>query len=190
MTIQRYILADPGIAREVIQIQKELVVLKAVDVISHLDTASGAAADRLREHKAEYLKRIGKIAFEPEDAFEFARRETFDGRTWMVVAPGIICTLPHDAGGPCNKEQRGPNPANCRTGCENQLIEGYGKAQADDSVAWIVEQLQRAVNENLEMEIALWAGQLRTWLYRYNEVAENWKDHHLVQKYGTLRKAA
>lgn len=189
MTIRHYILSDPSIAREVLQIQKELVVLKAVDVINDIDNASGAASERLRQHKADYLKRIGKAAFEPEDAFEFARRETFDGRTWMVVAPGIICTLPHDAGGPCNKEQRGPNPANCRTGCENQLIQEYGIVQADDTVTWIIEQLQRAVDEESEMEISLWAGQLRTWLYRYNVITEKWKSHDLVQKYAVVGKA-
>lgn len=187
MTIRHYILSDPAIAREVIQIQKELVVLKAVDVINNLDNTYGKAAERIREHKIEYLRRIGKASFEPEDAFEFARRETFDGRSWMVVAPGIICTLSHDMGGPCNTGQRGPNPANCRVGCQNQLLEEYGITQADDTVNWIVEQLQRAENDESEMEISLWAGQLRTWLYRYSVVEEKWKTHDLVKRYSVVR---
>lgn len=186
MTIRRYILSDPSIAQEVLTIQKELVVLKALDVINNLDTASGPGADGLRQRKVEYLKRIGKSAFEPQDAYEFARRETFDGRSWMVVGPSILCTAPHDmdAGGPCNAGQRGPNPAYCRTGCSYQVLENYGMTVADDTVSFILANLQRAVTEDAEMLVSMWAGQLKAWLYRYEEVAEKWKDHRLVKQYG------
>lgn len=190
MTIRSYILSDPAIVHEVLLIQKELVVLKAVDVINDLDTVGGPGAVQLRKRASAFLKRIGKTAFEPQDTYEFARRETFDGRSWMVVGPGIICTAPHemDGGGPCNKGQRGPNPANCKTGCDRQLLENYAATYADDTVAYVLENLQCAIDEDETMMVPMWAGQLKTWLYRYEQVAEKWKDHPLVEHYGQRPK--
>jgi hypothetical protein len=136
------------------------------------------------------LKRIGKSAFEPQDSFEFARRETFDGRSWMIVGPGIICTAPHelDAGGPCNAGQRGPNPAYCKTSCTHQILETYGETQADDTVAYILKNLHRALDDDSAgIMVAMWTGQLNTWLYRYHLVAEKWKEHPLVKRYGHQR---
>lgn len=187
MTLLSYIASNPSIAQEVIKVQKELTIMMAVDVITNRETIGGPGAPALRQRADAHLKRIGKSKFEPQDAYEFARRETFEGRAWMMIAPGILCTAPHDmtqVSTPCALGQKRHNPANCKTGCDWQLLlHGVHATQADDTVDYALKNLQQAIDRDDEASIAFWAGQAKAWLYRYDEVAEKWKDHPLVVAY-------
>jgi hypothetical protein len=189
MTIRSYILSDKQIARDVLVVQRELVILMAVDIINDADELGGAVGVHLRQRKVQYLQLLGKSEFEPQDAYEFARRETFDGRSWMMVAPGVYCTLPTGEGGPCSKEQGGTNPAYCQSGCPFQLLTTYNKVKTDDAVIEIVKNLQRAVDDDEPLLIAQWSGQLKNWLYRWAEIAEKWRNHPLIQLYAPPEEA-
>lgn len=184
MTLLSYITADPSIAQEVIKVQKELTIMMAVEVITNSETTGGPGAPALRQRADDYLKRIGKSKFEPQDAYEFARRETFDGRSWMMIAPGVLCTAPHDVtqvSTPCAAGQGRHNPANCKTDCDWQLLlKGYYVTQAEDAVDYALKNLQRAIDVEDEAGVAFWSGQAKTWLYRHEEILEKWKDHPLV----------
>jgi integrase len=184
MTLLSYIESDPTITQEVIKVQKELSIMMAVDVITNAETVGGPGAPALRKRAEDHLKRIGKSKFDPQNAYEFARRETFDGRSWMLVAPGVVCTAPHGSiqvATPCASGQPQHNPANCKTGCEWQLLlNGFEKTQADDTVEFALMNLQRVLDDEDEAGIAMWKGQAKTWLYRYDEVADKWKNHPLV----------
>ena len=189
MTLRRYILSDKSVARDVITIQRELTIAMAAKVIEASDALGGPAAEKLLERKTDFLKRIGKSKMEPQDAYEFAKRETFNGRTWMMVSPGIYCTLPQGNGGPCAKGQGGTNPAYCQSGCNFQIVQ-YEEAKIDDAIGEIVRNLQRAVNESEPMIIATWAGQLRNWLHRSKDALHKWGMHPLVIEYGRLKVEA
>jgi integrase len=184
MTIRSYILSDKQIAREVLVVQRELVVLMAVDIIDDSENVGGPAGEKLRERKAEFLQLLGKSEFEPQDAYEFAKRETFDGRTWMMVSPGVYCTIPTEEGGLCSKGQHGTNPAYCRGGCPFQLLTEYHKVRSNDAISEIVRHLERAIDEDEPMIIAQWAGQLKSWIGRWPGVEEEWRNNPIVQKYG------
>jgi len=185
MTLHSYILSDKNIAREVLVVQRELVVMMAVEIIKDSDGLGGAVSEQLRQRKKQYLQLLGKSEFEPQDAYEFARRETFDGRSWMMVAPGIYCTLPTGEGGPCSKGQSGTNPAYCQGGCPFQLLTTYNKVKTEDAVKEILKNLQKAVDEEEPMLIAQWSGQLRNWLFRWADIAEKWRHNPLVMLYVT-----
>ncbi|WP_421558059.1 hypothetical protein [Pseudomonas canadensis] len=184
MTIRRYILSDKQIARDVLVVQRELIVLMAVDVISDSENLGGAVSEQLRKRKADYLQFLGKSEFEPQDAYEFAKRETFDGRSWIMVSPGIYCTLPQGEGGLCAKGQSGTNPAYCHSGCPFQLLTAYNKTKADDAVLEILKNLARAIEQDELMLVSQWAGQLKNWLHRWSDIEKKWQTHPLVQKYG------
>lgn len=187
MTIRSYILSDKGIAREVLNVQREMMVLMAVGIIEGSDTLGGAAADQLRQRKIAYLQLLGKSEFEPQDAYEFAARETFDGRSWMMVSPGIYCTLPAGSGGACAKGQGGTNPAYCQSGCPFQLLTKAHMNRCETAVEEIIRHLEKAVAEDELMMVGLWAGQLKNWLHRWPEVAEKWRHHPLVEAYGKVQ---
>lgn len=187
MTIRNYILSDKNIAREVLQVQKEMVILMAVDIINDSEYLGGAVGEQLRKRKASHLQLLGKSEFEPQDAYEFAARETFDGRSWMMVSAGVYCTLPTDTGGLCAKGHGKTNPAYCQSGCPFQLLTRAHKDECDESVAEILLNLQKAVNEDQDMLIALWAGQLKNWLHRWPQVERKWHSHPLVEAYGKVQ---
>lgn len=184
MTIRNYILSDKHIAREVLVVQRELVVLMAVEIIENSENLGGAVGEQLHKRKTEFLQLLGKSEFEPQDAYEFAKRETYDGRTWMMVTPGVYCTIPTEEGGLCSKGQHGINPAYCRGGCPFQLLTEYHKARSNDAILEIVRNLERAINEDDPMIIAQWAGQLKNWIGRWPSVDEEWRNHPVVQRYG------
>lgn len=187
MTIRSYILSDKEIAREVLQVQKEMVILMAVDIIKDSENLGGAVGEQIRKRKYSYLQLLGKSEFEPQDAYEFAARETFDGRSWMMVSPGVYCTLPTDNGGLCAKGQGKANPAYCQSGCPFQLLTSDHRDKCDEAVAEILLNLQRAVDDEEEMMISLWAGQLKNWLHRWPQVEEKWRVHPLVEAYGQVQ---
>ncbi len=193
MSLVSYILSDPAIAREVIQVQKELTILMARDAVLDLDNLAGPGAAGIKERARDYLTRIGKSKFEPQDAHEFARVETFDGRAWMLVGPGILCTAPHgmtQVSTPCAIGQNRHNPSRCKTGCDWQvLLTGYFMTQADDSIQYAIDHLQRAVESEDEAMTVFWQGQLNTWLWRYEKVTEKWQDHPLVTRFAKPPRA-
>ncbi|MGE8303367.1 MAG: hypothetical protein ACN6PW_02830 [Pseudomonas kermanshahensis] len=189
MTIRSYILSDKGIAREVLSVQKEMMIIMAVDIISDSENLGGAVGEQLRQRKAACLQLLGKSEFEPQDAYEFAARETFDGRSWMMVSPGVYCTLPAGNGGACAKGQDGKNPAYCRSGCPFQLLTAVHKDKCDAAVKEIVLHLEKAEADGEMMLVGLWAGQLKNWLHRWPDIADRWRLHPLVEAYGKVHSS-
>ncbi len=51
-------------------------------------------------------------------------------------------------------------------------------------VTYILEQMQRAINEEADLVVSMWQGQLRNWLYRWRAVYDKWSGHPLVISYG------
>ncbi len=184
MTLRRYILSDPAIVADVERVQRELVILMAKEAIESADDLGGAMGQGVRDARAKYLRVHRKSSLDPQDVYELAEALTMQGRDWVAVMPGVICTLPVGFTGPCAAHQGGRNPANCQPGCSNQLLLAYNKSECDDMVRYIVEQLQKAIDEEAQQMVALWAGQLNNWLYRWNSVFEAWVDHPLVAAYG------
>src|SRR5438445_11749512 len=184
MTLYRYVLSDPMILADVQRVQRELVILMAKDVIENADALGGAMGVRVRQAKAEFLRLHVKSSLDPADIFELAESLTLGGRDWIVVMPGVLCTLPLGYTGPCAVRKGGRNPGNCQTGCNHQLLLAFHKTECDDMVTYILQQLQRAINEDADLVASMWQGQLRNWLYRWRAVFEKWSGHPLVIAYG------
>lgn len=102
----------------------------------------------------------------------------------MMVSPGVYCTSPTDNGGPCAKGQGKTNPAYCQSGCPFQLLTSAHKDKCDEAVAEIISNLQKSVDDDEDMMISLWAGQLKNWIYRWPQVENKWRSHPLVVAYG------
>ena len=177
MTLLRYILSDRQIHADILRVQKELVILLAEDAIQEADGLGGAAGHRVREQRELALKRLGKSELDPADIRELAEALTLDGRVWVVVGSGVVCTLPQGATGPCSKQQSGRNPAYCRSGCDHQLLTSYNKSETDDAIAYMVCELVRAEEDENELMIAQWRAQITGWIYRWREVYEKWSSH-------------
>lgn len=183
MTLQRYILSDPAILADVQKVQRELVILMAKDAVENADALGGAMGVRVRAAKAEFLRLHRKTDLDPKDILELAEVLTIGGRDWVIVMPGVICTLPIGYSGPCAARQGGRNPANCQSGCGHQLLLDYHKTECDEMVGYIIDQLQ-AATEQESVTVPMWEGQLRNWLYRWRQVYDRWAEHPLVKVHG------
>lgn len=181
-----YMISDKAIVADAQRVQRELVILMATEALEDADALGGAMGDRIRQAKRQYLRVHNKRKLAPQDLYELADQLTLGGRDWVVVMPGVICTLPKFSTGVCATRQGGRNPGNCQSGCTNQLLTAYSKTETDDTVRYILKQLQRSV-EDEGASTQMWAAQLRNWLYRWGEVHEKWRSHPLVQAYGDAR---
>lgn len=182
MSLRRYILSDKLILADVQRVQRELVVLLAKDAIDSADELGGMMGGRVRQAIGEYKRVERKSELDPKDVFELAETLTLNGSSWAVVMPGIICALPVGATGPCAQRQGGRDPANCQAGCDHQLLLAFNKTECADNVAWIIANLQRAVDEE-SATVEMWVGQLENWLYRWSDVYSNWSSHDLVKRF-------
>lgn len=183
MTLHRYILSDPTILADVQNVQRELVVLMAKDALENAETLGGAMGIRVRSARSEFLRVHRKSELDPKDILELAEMLTLGGRDWVIVMPGVICTLPVGFTGPCAARQGGRNPANCQSGCNHQLLLDYHKTECDEMVSYILEQLQVASDQE-SVTVPMWESQLRNWLYRWRQVYEKWASHPLVKLHG------
>jgi len=180
MTLISYILSDKRIHADVIRVQKELVILLAVDTIKEADTLGGAGGEFIRKKVAERLIVLGKDSLGPQDISQLAEDLTLQGRTFAIVTPGILCALPLGCAGPCSKRQGGRDPANCRPGCSHQILTEFNKVECDETIAYIVPLLEQAIRDDNEIMIAYWQGQLRNSLYRWKDVCQKWELHPTI----------
>ena len=178
-----YLISDKRILADVRRVQRELVLLLAKDAIRDGDTLGGRAGLRVRAMRNRFLRIHNKTTLDPVDIDELAEMLTMGGRDWMVVIPGVICTIPGPTRGPCATGPRPRDPGNCQSGCEHQVLTAYNKAECDDMVADILEHLQKAIEDDA-VTIAMWVSQLRNWLYRWRDVHDRWASHPLVMRYG------
>ena len=192
MTVMRYILSDPGLLTEIQETVRELVVLKGVEAVHKRDQLQGKAAPLLRERVAEYAKRVGSKAMEPQNLMEFVRAMTEGGTGWAVIAPGVICTG-FTRGGLCNKGQGGANPHYCNPACDNQLVmneddeDGVKVSsavlKAIETVDYMLGKLREADTNGEDMLIAQFAGQVKAMLGRWREVDQHFSDHPVLNKH-------
>ena len=176
-SLTRYILSDRRVHADVIRVQKELVILLATDAINDADTLGGAVGKTVQGAKVSMLRKVGKSALDPADVRELAEALTFEGRSWTVVSPGVICALPLGATGPCAQRQGGRNASECRTGCDHQLLTAYSKTETDETIAYLVDQLELARLDGCDAMVTQWRAQLNQWLYRWRDVFEHWIRH-------------
>lgn len=175
-----YILSDKRIHADVVAVQKELVILLAVDVISNASSLGGPMGERVREKVAERILVLKKDTLGPADIYELAQDMTLNGRIGAIVTPGVICFLPPGGTGPCSKRQGGRDPGNCRSNCGNQVLMDFNKVETDETIAHIVPLLERAISDENEVMVAYLKGQLSNWLYRWRDVFDKWAPHPVV----------
>lgn len=193
MTVLRYILSDPGILQEIQEVVREMVVLKGVEAVRQIDHLQGGAAIEFRSRVADYAKRVGSSALEPQNLMEFVRSISEDGVGWAIIAPGIVCTG-FTRGGLCNHGQGSANPDFCHPSCGKQLVmQTYDEdgiriasavSNAISSIEFLLEQLAKAEAESEEMLIAQFLGQIRTLLGRWHEVDAHFSSHQVLSRYG------
>ncbi len=193
-----YILTDKTLHAEIEQVGRELRILRAVETVESLveaedstDTSvnfggfGGPAA--LMVHSAVQLhrERVHQRGeqWAARSVRELAEILTLQGKSWEVVRQGVICTkFPGSESGPCNKSKGRPEPSRCQTNCSHRLEERFLRDDIDAALASCIHEYEAALKSNDELMQAMWAGQIRAHIGRFEDIREKWMRNPQVQR--------
>jgi hypothetical protein len=192
-----YILADKDLQADIEKVSRELRVMRAKEAVKKmvsdeetqteglsLGGYGGPAA--LMVHRAvevhkDRLHRRGE-KWGANSAVELAELLTLQGKAWQFVRPGVICTkFPGTESGPCNKSKGHPEPASCQSHCKHRLEEAYLREDVDGAIRDAVKAYNEAVESEDELAQALWAGQIRAHIGRFEDLRSKWMSNPTVR---------
>lgn len=193
-----YILADESLQAEIEQVGRELRVMRASEAVSaivaaeeagigNLDLGSygGPAAlmvKRAVQVQRERVHRRGE-QWGAANVRELAEILTLQGKAWEVVRQGVLCTkFPGSESGPCNRSKGRPEPSHCQTGCQHRLEEAFMREDVDESIASVVQEFETSVDAGDELMQAMWAGQIRAHIGRFEDLRLKWMANPFVQR--------
>lgn len=174
-----YMMSDPDMVAEVQEVARaQTVMLGAAAIGSHAENG-GPVAKALHEKVEREELRLGSD-YGAKNVQELAEILTFNGRQWLLVRPGVVCTKqPHQVG-PCIKKSGAPDIAKCRSTCGSRLELGALREEVDLSIQQALTQLQEALADGREMDIEMWKGQVLANLNRFPDIAKKWREDGLV----------
>jgi hypothetical protein len=193
-----YILTDKDLRAEIERVTRELRIVRATEAVektvANEDATSGAkrnggyggpaalALHRAIKSQKDGLHRLGK-EWGAENAMELAEILTLQGKAWQYVRPGVICTkFPGTESGPCNKSKGHPEPARCQTHCRHRLEEEFLREDVDGAIRDSVKAYVAAGETGEDLVQALWAGQIRAHLIRFEDIRLKWLNDPVVQR--------
>jgi integrase len=183
MTIY-YILTDRELRLEIEQVNRELRVMRAKEVIDNIVAAEdsptpggygGPASyliEKAIENHEQRLHRNGK-EWGTTSAIELAEVLTLQGKAWQFVRPGVICTkFPGTERGPCNMSRGHPEPSRCQSQCAHRLEEAFLRTDVDAILEFSIKNFESSSDD--ELLKAHWAGQIRANINRFPDLYEKW----------------
>ncbi|AND89552.1 bll4269 [Bradyrhizobium diazoefficiens USDA 110] len=177
----RYMLSDPRIIEDAMKVAKETSFVMAEEALAETieGEAGGPAAMPLQAGLAAAGMRRGEEVFETATLRETAEVLTFNGRYWLMVRPGVICTKGLGQAGPCTRERGAPDPGACRTTCEHRLETTRAKQGCEETLRALIIERERADND---MVVANLDGQILANLERWDDVRSRvLNDHPEIQ---------
>ena len=152
----------------------------AEHVIENADHNGGPAAPPIARAVAVAKARKGEDVFGAQDVRELAEILTLGGRTFQLVRPGVVCTKQVQQAGACNKKVGRPEPSRCRSACSYRLEDAANRVDVDGAIAESVSNYEKAKFNKDEIQEALWEGQIRTHLPRFDDLRIKWSQHPVV----------
>jgi hypothetical protein len=177
-------LSDPRIIEEAMKVAKETSYAAAEEAIAETieGKTGGPAAAPLRAGLAAAGLRRGEDVFKTSTLRETAEILTFNGRYWLLVRPGVICTKGLGQYGPCTKERGAPDPGACRTTCDHRLETSRAKQDCAETLRTLIVEREQASSDGNEMLLENLDGQILANLQRWDDVrAHVLNDHPEIQ---------
>ena len=190
-----YILSDKTLQAEIEQIGRELRVMRASDAVEAIVVAEDAGTglklggyggpaalmiDHAIQVQRERVHRRGE-QWGADSVRELAEVLTLQGKAWEVVRHGVVCTkLPGSESGPCNRSKGRPEPSHCQTDCSHRLEEAFLREDVDAAISSCVAEYETAIASSDELMEAMWSGQIRAHLGRFDDLRIKWMGHPLV----------
>jgi integrase len=178
----KYIHSDKNLRAEIEEVAKGQIILLAKDAVGTWAQNGGAAAARVKQAVKDLRARRGDVELGIDDIHELASLLTLGGTSWQLVRPGVVCTKSLTEFGPCTRNVGRPQPSSCRSSCTSRLELAALRDDVDRALQEAVEHLRRAYEEDDEMAVSLWVGQIHTHLPRFEDLKVKWSSHPLVRR--------
>lgn len=171
-----YILADPDIRAEMLEVARAQTIMLAKTAITQADECGGPAAKELQSAVKAERFRMGSD-FGEDSLQELAETLTINGRHWQLVRPGVLCTKGPQVAGACTPSTAMPEPSRCRSRCDHRLELAFLKEDVDKSIEFAVKELRQAVADDDDAKAEMWRGQILTNIGRFEELRLKWESH-------------
>ncbi|EIF28723.1 phage integrase family protein [Burkholderia sp. Ch1-1] len=192
-----YILTDKDLQAEIETVSRELRVMRAKEAVERIvsgeDQPDGALPlggyggpaalmlNRAIQVHGDRLHQRGED-WGANSPMELAEILTLQGKAWQLVRPGVICTkFAGTESGPCNKSKGHPEPSRCQSHCKHRLEEPFLREDVDGSIRDSVRAYVEAGEAGEELVQALWAGQVRTHVSRFEDLRQKWMENPVVR---------
>ena len=178
-------LIDAVIAREVAQ--EDPIGSQGMSNSSSAEAAGlgGGAALKFEAAVRNELAELHQAGMKwgASDTASLAKRLTLNGKAWMLVRPGVVCTRsPGSVPGPCNFSLGRPDPSACQPRCSHRLEEHFLRADVEHVLEEAVSAYTAAVHSGDDLMAYHWAGQVRGNLHRFEDVRLRWTKRPDVQQ--------
>lgn len=183
-----YILADPTIRAEMLEVARAQTIMLAKTAIQHVEECGGAAAEKLQSVVRIERFRMGND-FDEDSLQGLAETLTINGQHWQLVRPGVLCTKGPQVAGACTPSTAMPEPSRCRTHCDYRLELGFLRDDVNRLITFAVGELKAAFAENDNMKIAMWRGQILTNIDRFGDLKSEWSSNEMVRNLLAEREA-
>jgi integrase len=207
-----YIMTDKDLAQDARKVARELRVLRCKTALEQLcneedeyAAARQAAGPKLRtfsfggkgvdklvgalnSHRAQVAQR--GATYSPQDLNELVEFFVMSDTAFSQVAPGVLCTKTEGQVGECNKKRGYPEMSNCTTTCDHRLDEPWLRRNVDACIAEAAEKYVECVAAGKDLVASFWAGQVRSHLFRFDDIRQKWLNHAVVQDVLTSTPAA
>jgi hypothetical protein len=156
-----YLLSNPDIAAEALQIAEETAFVMAQDAVKEViaGTAGGPAADRLFVAVEDYRMQRGIKALGTDDIEEAAILLRLEGTAFRRVRRGILCTKAPGQLAPCTRGRGREDIGSCHTDCLNRLELQVERQAITEELRQLAEQYAQTPSE-FEMIKERLAGQV------------------------------
>lgn len=183
-----YIQSDPAFQQEVLDVIRELRLLRMEETITSAHASlhdphrtpygglGGGGASVLSQTIAkheEWLHRQGKD-WGAGDARELAVLLADNGRAARLIAPGVVCTKSMHERGLCNSRMGAITPENCQVECHSHIELSVGRRDVQRVIPILVQHTTASI-ENGEWLAAIHnRKQLLHEMSRFPDIQEEW----------------
>ncbi|WP_441227957.1 integrase [Tardiphaga sp. 20_F10_N6_6] len=167
-----YLCSNPDIVELALKVAEEASHAMMEEVVSQniSGETSGPAANTLEASLQSLALSRGEIDFSATNMRELIEILTFNGRTWSVVRPGVLCTKADGQFGPCTRGRGAPDPGACRTSCDHRLETARAERDCEESLEYLVIERAAALADGNNMLVARLDGEIRANLKRWDSV--------------------
>lgn len=190
-----YMQADPGFAKEVDDVTRELRILRGEALIEDMRAAmldennlpygghgGGGApvlSDAVRSYEVE-LHRTGED-WSVDTARELSVLLTNNGESARLISAHVVCTKVAGEVGLCSKKKGGIVASNCQTECRNRIEDKTGRRDTERVIPILVQHAQQNAADNNWLPLQRDKKQLEQELKRYDDIGAQWRDRPEVR---------